>query len=270
MFEIDDLGDCLSGASFLFLFPVIRAALMGPRTPIGCEGALRILYRHASMLAGNDMDPVVKPLRKEMASTVLELLSHDRSQKFIDPTPFQALICIYEADECASGPSLTAAELAPLLGEYGALGSKNCRIGSMLALATISSSHPRLVKKNPLIENRVWLNCFDENEKNQIEARKTWKVMNIETGVVLEDELKWAKFSGASWENDDSGFYYRKYEEPDGELLKELNEAPKLMFHKIGTDQTEDELIYENPANPRWGFGITVIKDSEMKLLSFF
>ena len=97
---------------------------------------------------------------------------------------------------------------------------------------------------------------------------RTWKVMNIETGVVLEDELKWAKFSGASWENDDSGFYYRKYEEPDGELLKELNEAPKLMFHKIGTDQAEDQLIYENPENPRWGFGITVIKDSNIKLLS--
>ena len=92
--------------------------------------------------------------------------------------------------------------------------------------------------------------------------------MNIETGEVLDDELKWAKFSGASWENDDSGFFYRRYEEPDGELLKELNESPKLMFHKIGTNQSEDELIYENPDNPRWGFGITVIKDSEMKLLS--
>ena len=97
---------------------------------------------------------------------------------------------------------------------------------------------------------------------------RTWKVMNIETGEVLKDELKWAKFSGASWENDDSGFYYRRYEEPDGELLKELNESPKLMFHKIGTNQSEDILIYDNPDNPRWGFGITVIKDSEMKLLS--
>ena len=97
---------------------------------------------------------------------------------------------------------------------------------------------------------------------------RTWKVMNIGTGEVLEDELKWAKFSGASWENDDSGFYYRRYEEPDGELLKELNESPKLMFHKIGTNQSEDILIYDNPDNPRWGFGITVIKDSEMKLLS--
>ena len=97
---------------------------------------------------------------------------------------------------------------------------------------------------------------------------RTWKIMNIETGEVLKDELNWAKFSGASWENDNSGFYYRKYDEPDGELLKELNESPKLMFHKIGTSQSEDKLIYENPKNPRWGFGITVIKDSDMKLLS--
>ena len=97
---------------------------------------------------------------------------------------------------------------------------------------------------------------------------RTWKIMNIETGKVLKDVLNWAKFSGASWENDDSGFYYRKYDEPDGELLKELNESPKLMFHKIGTNQSEDKLIYENPQNPRWGFGITVIKDSDMKLLS--
>ena len=97
---------------------------------------------------------------------------------------------------------------------------------------------------------------------------RTWRIMNIETGEVLKDELKWAKFSGASWENDDSGFYYRRYEEPDGELLKELNESPKLMFHKIGTDQSNDKLIYEDPENPRWGFGITVIKDSDMKILS--
>ncbi len=97
---------------------------------------------------------------------------------------------------------------------------------------------------------------------------RTWKVMNIETGEVLKDELKWAKFSGASWENDDSGFYYRRYDEPDGELLKELNESPKLMFHKIGTNQSDDKLIYENSENPRWGFGITVVKDSDIKILS--
>ena len=97
---------------------------------------------------------------------------------------------------------------------------------------------------------------------------RVWKVMDIETGKVLEDEIKWAKFSGASWENDDSGFFYQKYEEPKGELLKEVNESPKLMFHKIGTDQTEDYVVYENPDQPRWGWGIYVIKDSNIKILS--
>ena len=97
---------------------------------------------------------------------------------------------------------------------------------------------------------------------------RVWKVLDIETGEVLEDEIKWAKFSGASWENDDSGFFYQKYDEPKGELLKEVNESPKLMFHKIGTDQSEDYVVYENPDQPRWGRGINVIEDTNIKILS--
>ena len=97
---------------------------------------------------------------------------------------------------------------------------------------------------------------------------RVWKVLDIETGEVIEDEIKWAKFSGASWENDDSGFFYQKYDEPKGELLKEVNESPKLMFHKIGTDQSEDYVVYENPDQPRWGWGINVIEDTNIKILS--
>ncbi len=97
---------------------------------------------------------------------------------------------------------------------------------------------------------------------------RKWKVMNIETGEILEDEIRWAKFSGAEWENDDSGFYYQKYDEPDGEILKDLNKSPKLMFHKIGTNQSEDKVIYENPDQPRWGWSIKVIEDSDIKILS--
>ena len=97
---------------------------------------------------------------------------------------------------------------------------------------------------------------------------RVWKVLDIETGEVLEDEIKWTKFSGASWENDDSGFFYQKYDEPQGELLKEVNESPKLMFHKIGTDQSEDYVVYENPDQPRWSWGINVIDDTNIKILS--
>ncbi len=99
---------------------------------------------------------------------------------------------------------------------------------------------------------------------------RTWKIINIDTGEVLEDEIKWAKFSGATWESDDSGFYYIKYRKPDEEILIEINESPQLMFHKVGTDQSDDILIYENSDKPRWSFGISVLKDSDIKVLSIF
>ena len=97
---------------------------------------------------------------------------------------------------------------------------------------------------------------------------RTWKVIDIETGEHLTDTIEWAKFSGATWENDDSGFYYQKYDEPSNEALKDINTAPKLMFHKLGTSQSEDVVIYENPNKPRWGWGISVVDDSEIKFLS--
>jgi prolyl oligopeptidase len=97
---------------------------------------------------------------------------------------------------------------------------------------------------------------------------RTWKVLNIEIGEVLTDTIQWAKFSNATWENDDSGFYYQKYDEPKNELLKDINTAPKLMFHKLGTAQSEDIVIYENPDKPRWGWGISVVNQSDIKFLS--
>ena len=97
---------------------------------------------------------------------------------------------------------------------------------------------------------------------------RVWKVINIETGEHLPDTIEWAKFSGATWENDDSGFYYQKYDEPKDELLKDINTSPKLMFHKLGTPQSEDKIIYENPDKPRWGWGISVVEESDIKFLS--
>ena len=97
---------------------------------------------------------------------------------------------------------------------------------------------------------------------------RTWKVLDISSGENLKDTIKWAKFSGASWETDDSGFYYQKYDEPSDEALKDINTAPKLMFHRLGTSQSEDVIIYENPDKPRWGWGISVVDDSEVRFLS--
>jgi hypothetical protein len=180
IFEMDELHDRLSGASFSFLLPVIRAALTGPRTSPGTEGALRVLDRHTPLLAGGEMDPVVAALRKDMVTTVLELLAHDRSQTFLDPTPYDAIVSCYYTDdnESSSRPALSTAEIAPLLDERGGLGGKNCRVGSMIALGAIASNHQKLCKSNPLIENRIWLNCFDDNELIRDAARSTWRIVN--------------------------------------------------------------------------------------------
>ena len=97
---------------------------------------------------------------------------------------------------------------------------------------------------------------------------RTWKVLNINTGEALQDEINWAKFSSATWENDDSGFYYQKYEEPKDELLREVNTSPKLMFHKLGTPQTEDQIVIENLDQPRWGWGISILEDTDVKFLT--
>ena len=180
IFEINELGECLSGNSFVFLFPIIKAALTGPRNIPGCDAALTVLRRHCSMLAGDQEDAVVKPLRKEMASTVLELLSHDRSQTFVNPTPYEALIACYVTGDAGNSadPVLTAPEISPLLGEGGALGNENTRVAAMETLACIGELHPKLIKNNPLIESRIWLNCYDINDRIRRAARKAWLVAN--------------------------------------------------------------------------------------------
>lgn len=185
IFEMDEFQEELSGASFAFLFPVVRAALKGPRTTPGCEGALRVLERHTLMLAGEEKDSVIAPLRVDMVASVLELLRHDRAQTFVDPTPYDTLVACYQIDEevDVSGPVLTTAELAALLDERGALGPHNCRVASMIALGAIGLNHKKLVKSNPLIENRIWLNCFEKDETIRREARKTWGIVHDTPGL---------------------------------------------------------------------------------------
>ena len=86
-----------------------------------------------------------------------------------------------------------------------------------------------------------------------------WKVRDVRTGKDLSDHLKWVKFSGASWTKDSTGFYYSRYDEPKpGETLKGVNYFQKLYFHRIGTAQTEDRLVYQRADQKEWGFGAEV------------
>ena len=81
-------------------------------------------------------------------------------------------------------------------------------------------------------------------------------VKNIETGEVLNDHLVWVKFSGIAWKDD--GFFYSRFPEPKNELSG-VNENGKLYYHKIGTDQSTDQLAYEDRTNPNLSFSADVV-----------
>lgn len=96
-----------------------------------------------------------------------------------------------------------------------------------------------------------------------------WKVKEIETGKDLSDHLKWIKFSGASWTNDHQGFFYSRYTEPDEKTkLEETNYYQKLYYHRLGTPQSEDILIYERPDEKEWGFSGNVTEDGQYLIIS--
>lgn len=93
-----------------------------------------------------------------------------------------------------------------------------------------------------------------------------WHVRDVATGKDLPDIIKWSKFSGASWTEPDSpqglGFYYSRFDEPKaGEERKGVVEFQKLYFHRLGTAQSEDPLIYERKDQKEWNFDGNVTED---------
>src|SRR6201997_4611330 len=89
-----------------------------------------------------------------------------------------------------------------------------------------------------------------------------WRVRDIDSGKDLSDLIKWVKFSGASWTKDDKGFYYSRYDEPKSDTaLRDANYFHKLYYHRLGSPQSEDKLIYDRPDNKELGFGGNVTGD---------
>ena len=96
-----------------------------------------------------------------------------------------------------------------------------------------------------------------------------WKVRDIDTGKDLDDHLKWVKFSGASWTPDGKGFFYSRYDAPDeASKLAGVNYFQKLYFHKIGTPQSADVLVYDRPDEKEWGFGGEVTDDGKYLIIT--
>jgi prolyl oligopeptidase len=95
----------------------------------------------------------------------------------------------------------------------------------------------------------------------------TLSVMEVATRKKLTDEVMWMKASGVSWQGD--GFYYSRYPEPEkGRELTSKNEFQTVYFHKVGTPQSADVLVYEDKEHPQRFQGVGTTEDERFAILS--
>lgn len=91
-------------------------------------------------------------------------------------------------------------------------------------------------------------------------------VIDLATGKLLDDHILWAKFTNSEWLGD--GFYYSGYDAPvKGKEFSNINENHKIYYHKIGTPQSEDKLVFQNPNKPKRFYGISTNKEETMLFL---
>lgn len=96
-----------------------------------------------------------------------------------------------------------------------------------------------------------------------------FRVRDLATGQDTEDVINWVKFSGFSWAKDSSGFFYSRYPEPRREGNQVFSDLAnqKIYFHRLGTKQADDLLVYERPDQPKWGLGGGVTEDGRYLII---
>ncbi len=98
---------------------------------------------------------------------------------------------------------------------------------------------------------------------------RTWKVRDIASGEDLSDELKYLKFTSVAWDPQVEGFYYAKYPDPDPDnKFLSLNKDMKVMYHRLGTDQSDDRVVFYRPEHPEWGYDVEVTDDGQYLVIA--
>jgi prolyl oligopeptidase len=96
----------------------------------------------------------------------------------------------------------------------------------------------------------------------------TWRIRTVADGKDMPEALRWIKFSRPAWNHDNTGFYYGRYDAPkEGAELEAVNYYNKLYYHKLGTDQSADELVYKRDDHKEWRFGPIVTEDGRFLVL---
>ncbi|MBS7809775.1 prolyl oligopeptidase family serine peptidase [Roseococcus pinisoli] len=97
---------------------------------------------------------------------------------------------------------------------------------------------------------------------------RTIRVLKVATGEILGDEVRWARFTALDWMKDGSGFFYCRYPEPEaGMALQASVENHAIYFHRLGTPQAEDRLLYATPDQPRLLHLFEITKDGRYAVI---
>ena len=97
---------------------------------------------------------------------------------------------------------------------------------------------------------------------------RTIKVLDVDSGEEMGDAIEWAKFTGISWIGDEGFFYSRFPATEEGQDFQSLNYNQKVYFHRLGTPQSADELVYETPDAREQGHGAGVTHDGRWAFVS--
>lgn len=106
-------------------------------------------------------------------------------------------------------------------------------------------------------DNQYMAYSLSKNGSDWVKIR----VRDIASSTDLEDEIIWVKNGRAAWCGE--GFYYSRYDKPEGSEMSGINEYQKIYYHKLGTSQAEDTLVYEDKAHPLRYFSAQVSKDNK-------
>ncbi|MCK9542671.1 MAG: prolyl oligopeptidase family serine peptidase [Novosphingobium sp.] len=94
------------------------------------------------------------------------------------------------------------------------------------------------------------------------------RVLDVKSGKPLADEIRWAKFTDLAWIGDE-GFLYSRFPEPeDGAAFQALNYNQAVWFHRVGTRQSEDELVYATLDHPAYRHTATVTQDGKLAVIT--
>ncbi len=97
---------------------------------------------------------------------------------------------------------------------------------------------------------------------------RTVHVLDVAPGQALPDTIEWSKFSAYSWAKDGSGFYYSRFPEPPKDAkFQTLNENQSIHFHRLGTPQSADTLVFADPARPKRNYTGAVTDDGQWMVI---